>query len=138
MGWYADTDWDLTFNDDEALQAVTEIASRHYREGWGENADADCPVEVMLLSLFNAEVSAELEGLRLTGNGWDKAWDVGPDHAMSGPYNVGGLGYYTEIAPYVTGTIDWSSEDHLWRVRFRNGSWAAYPGKVIYPDDREG
>lgn len=134
MGWYADTKWDIEFRDEADIIPC-------YQEVW-EAYDGGTPrwtirgnVDITLLGgVFNEEFDLALTGRRLFGTGYGKAYNYGPD---SDEGFSTGKGLYSILAKYVTGTMDWQSEDgDYWRIRFfGDGRWADYAGKIVYPAD---
>lgn len=138
MGWYADTNWDLTFNSEEALAAAEVEFTPELSKSI--NPPFDFPLD--FIALFNEESDGSLDGLHLTGWGGGKAYDLGPAPVMHEwspdyrPINVGGEDFYSRLAPFVTGTIDWKNDEGgHWRIRFKDGGWKPYDGEVTYPDD---
>jgi len=165
MGWYANTQWELTFKDAPAVAACAAELKEHGlpSETYGSPHESDrfdrtvlksvaADVDAILDTLhdFNEsgeyEASAEDDGtIQVSGYGGDKANDIGRDpnpqthtrdDGSSYEYNSGGEGVYAILARHCTGVVYWDDcSENQWLVRFKDGGWSSHDGEVIYPTD---
>jgi len=153
MGWYANTNWTLTFKDKQAMKdCAAELAALpDYWGPYNELPQNSSKIIIQALVWFGEDGEGGHRKMPDKSHVID-VWTSGKHHSFGEPayiertigpdgnwvdYNRGGMGIYEILAKHCTGYVNWTGEDdEYWRVRFfGDGRHETYGAEIVVPTD---